>query len=402
MPYNTADLTSCYSYKFAWELWHRQLIEKSKDYLDPQNNLFLWLNQAGLSRERTLFLMNIHERMLGEEHELVKQCIVKALEDKQGDSDVLYTEWMVEAARSRSACLALEEHVYYSTPKIARVAGDLAQFVRIQPGYEVNAQFFSMLAQRVAKSPKNPLVALDKQYMQLFTQLAGCVGLAVELGIYYHFDILSFSTRQLIQACLAHDKLVVPILNTVKSVYPDMNEISIMSHVKKYTGTLSVLCFFLSRCWADSFTSVALWKWGALMMVMLGTEHLSKQFSTAISNTIFDKKRQNAFFSAYIMQQTIAIIACIYLYPWIVQSMEYFTASDLRQQALDILELGADASLTDINKQYRKLARQYHPDLNKAPGAKEKMSQIHDAFAYLRQVVVEVTKKETNTYSVPR
>src|ERR671932_1270615 len=47
--------------------------------------------------------------------------------------------------------------------------------------------------------------------------------------------------------------------------------------------------------------------------------------------------------------------------------------------------LGVDrkASQDDIKKAYRKLARQYHPDTNKAPGAEERFKEISEAYDVL-------------------
>src|SRR3954469_20920343 len=47
--------------------------------------------------------------------------------------------------------------------------------------------------------------------------------------------------------------------------------------------------------------------------------------------------------------------------------------------------LGVDkkASQEDIKKAYRKLARQYHPDTNKDPGAEERFKQISEAYDVL-------------------
>src|SRR5919199_3652832 len=47
--------------------------------------------------------------------------------------------------------------------------------------------------------------------------------------------------------------------------------------------------------------------------------------------------------------------------------------------------LGVDkkASQEDIKKAYRKLARQYHPDTNKEPGAEERFKQISEAYDVL-------------------
>ena len=47
--------------------------------------------------------------------------------------------------------------------------------------------------------------------------------------------------------------------------------------------------------------------------------------------------------------------------------------------------LGVDknASADDIRRAYRKLAKQYHPDVNKEPGAEEKFKEINEAYDVL-------------------
>ncbi len=47
------------------------------------------------------------------------------------------------------------------------------------------------------------------------------------------------------------------------------------------------------------------------------------------------------------------------------------------------LEVAAGASETEIKKAYRKLARQYHPDVNKDPAAEEKFKEINAAYEVL-------------------
>ncbi|MHA7962708.1 molecular chaperone DnaJ [Paenibacillus sp. CAU 1782] len=49
----------------------------------------------------------------------------------------------------------------------------------------------------------------------------------------------------------------------------------------------------------------------------------------------------------------------------------------------EVLELGKDASSDDIKKAYRKLARQYHPDVNKAADAETKFKEVKEAYDVL-------------------
>lgn len=48
------------------------------------------------------------------------------------------------------------------------------------------------------------------------------------------------------------------------------------------------------------------------------------------------------------------------------------------------LGVSRDASREDINRAYRKLARKYHPDLNKEAGAEEKFKEISEAYEVLK------------------
>ncbi len=49
----------------------------------------------------------------------------------------------------------------------------------------------------------------------------------------------------------------------------------------------------------------------------------------------------------------------------------------------EILGVNRDASPDDLKGAFRKLARQYHPDVNKAPDAEEKFKEINEAYAVL-------------------
>ncbi len=48
-----------------------------------------------------------------------------------------------------------------------------------------------------------------------------------------------------------------------------------------------------------------------------------------------------------------------------------------------IMGVAADASEKDIKAAYRKLARKYHPDLNKEPQAEERFKEMGEAYEVL-------------------
>jgi curved DNA-binding protein len=53
------------------------------------------------------------------------------------------------------------------------------------------------------------------------------------------------------------------------------------------------------------------------------------------------------------------------------------------QDYYEVLGVRRDASQEEIQQAYRKLARSYHPDLNKDPGAEERFKDISEAYAVL-------------------
>ncbi|MEA2470889.1 MAG: curved DNA-binding protein [Thermoleophilaceae bacterium] len=54
------------------------------------------------------------------------------------------------------------------------------------------------------------------------------------------------------------------------------------------------------------------------------------------------------------------------------------------QDYYEALEVPRDASADDIRRAYRRLARKYHPDLNKDPGAEDRFKQVSEAYEVLR------------------
>src|SRR3954470_22024524 len=50
----------------------------------------------------------------------------------------------------------------------------------------------------------------------------------------------------------------------------------------------------------------------------------------------------------------------------------------------EALGVPRDAGNDDIRSAYRKLARQYHPDVNKDPGADQRFKEVSEAYEVLR------------------
>jgi molecular chaperone DnaJ len=55
----------------------------------------------------------------------------------------------------------------------------------------------------------------------------------------------------------------------------------------------------------------------------------------------------------------------------------------VKRDYYEVLGLSRDASEVDIKKAYRKLAKQYHPDVNKNPEAEEKFKEVSEAYEVL-------------------
>ncbi|MFM7354335.1 MAG: DnaJ domain-containing protein, partial [Microcystis aeruginosa] len=51
----------------------------------------------------------------------------------------------------------------------------------------------------------------------------------------------------------------------------------------------------------------------------------------------------------------------------------------------EILGVSRDAGKEDIKRAYRRLARKYHPDVNKEPGAEEHFKEINRAYEILSE-----------------
>ena len=56
----------------------------------------------------------------------------------------------------------------------------------------------------------------------------------------------------------------------------------------------------------------------------------------------------------------------------------------------EILEVSKDATQDEIKKAYKKLAKKFHPDINKESGAEEKFKKINEAY----EVLSDETERE--------
>lgn len=59
----------------------------------------------------------------------------------------------------------------------------------------------------------------------------------------------------------------------------------------------------------------------------------------------------------------------------------------------EVLGVSKQASADEIKRAYRKKAKQYHPDVNKEPGAEEKFKEVQEAY----EVLSDANKKPLMT-----
>lgn len=57
--------------------------------------------------------------------------------------------------------------------------------------------------------------------------------------------------------------------------------------------------------------------------------------------------------------------------------------SPAKRDYYEVLGVSRDASQEDIKKAFRRLARQYHPDVNRSPDAESRFKEINEAYEVL-------------------
>lgn len=75
------------------------------------------------------------------------------------------------------------------------------------------------------------------------------------------------------------------------------------------------------------------------------------------------------------------------------EASNVFTFKSDYENNARILEVPLTASYNDIKRAYRKLAKKYHPDVNKQPGANAKFTQITDAYNFFSEDKVAQYKR---------
>jgi hypothetical protein len=105
-------------------------------------------------------------------------------------------------------------------------------------------------------------------------------------------------------------------------------------------------------------------------------------FKTQVEYTGFDAGQRASFSQAYRQQsQQRRGSAEQRAY----QHLNGKTNSRASREHYVVLELPVDASEAQVRAAYRRLARQYHPDLNPSPEAKHRMQEINQAYKILMQ-----------------
>ena len=70
---------------------------------------------------------------------------------------------------------------------------------------------------------------------------------------------------------------------------------------------------------------------------------------------------------------------------------------------LQVLGLTRGASQQEVKSAFRRLAKEYHPDKNKSPGAKQKFLEVHEAYKFLSEAGTRPIESTTHTYeSIPK
>ena len=64
------------------------------------------------------------------------------------------------------------------------------------------------------------------------------------------------------------------------------------------------------------------------------------------------------------------------------------------EQACKVLQVPYDTDIYQVKLNYRKLAKKYHPDINKDPGATEMFTKVNDAYEFLNEENIKLYKNQ--------
>lgn len=366
--------------KLAWQLWMMELEKKSLACKDTNIHSLLWIEQAGLANERLSFLSLIEIQLsTSKEQTLVQQNIVAELTHTQGNTEQLIDQWTIQYEQLKKQCFQLEQSLHQRVSVPAKISGELVHLITSQPSYIFASTSISTL------SSSTPSLALDDIYVGIFKHLSGILALTIEIGIYFYCDQLFLYSIQFFQAFL-NTNLVLNQLHLLTSKYVPEYELSLISRIKENNIlSLSIIFSLIHQCWFESSLSQGIVKWSLLAIAIMLYDHMSKKVSTHLCKIFMSKELPVI---RIIIQQLLMLCAGIYLYPWLAHNIDsIFLTNDLDSQkkALDVLGLGDKATPSEIRNKVRTLFREYHPDVNSDPGARDRFLEIQAAAETLKR-----------------
>jgi hypothetical protein len=214
--------------------------------------------------------------------------------------------------------------------------------------------------------------------------------LAFEVGMYCYFNLASAYSMMFIHAFFANDRVRESIYHFSEHYLPG-REVSILSGLKTHVSLLSLLFFFALQTQEDTLSSQAWIKWGVMTVIGLAIIPMGARASLAVSNALVKPERpHHAFLVQNMVQHTVLLLVCMYLYPCLVQALDTTFGQETTPTtaaALDTLGLENNAAPAEIKNRIRSLLLQNHPDHSSNPAAKELTQKILEAARVLKKQI---------------